>query len=116
MSLSLKSDSASMLTVGNKQYHYFSLARAAKKLGDGSKLPKSLKVLLENLLRHIDGTSVVEQDLQAIIDWQKRGTQTGKLLTDLLVYSCKTLRVFPQLLTLRRCVKPLSLLGGMLNK
>ncbi|ELY3854265.1 aconitate hydratase AcnA [Providencia huaxiensis] len=73
MSLSLKSDSASMLTVGNKQYHYFSLARAAKKLGDGSKLPKSLKVLLENLLRHIDGTSVVEQDLQAIIDWQKKG-------------------------------------------
>ena len=73
MSLSLKSDSASMLTVGNKQYHYFSLARAAKNLGDGSKLPKSLKVLLENLLRHIDGTSVVEQDLQAIIDWQKKG-------------------------------------------
>lgn len=73
MSLSLKSDSASMLTVGNKQYHYFSLARAAKKLGDDSKLPKSLKVLLENLLRHIDGTSVVEQDLQAIIDWQKKG-------------------------------------------
>ena len=73
MSLSLKSDSASMLTVGNKQYHYFSLARAAKKLGDGSKLPKSLKVLLENLLRHIDGTSVVERDLQAIIDCQKKG-------------------------------------------
>ncbi|HEM7131041.1 aconitate hydratase AcnA [Providencia rettgeri] len=71
MSLSLKTTSASTLNVGNKQYNYFSLALAEKKLGDGTKLPKSLKVLLENLLRHIDGSSVVEQDLQAIIDWQK---------------------------------------------
>ncbi|MBV2190824.1 aconitate hydratase AcnA [Providencia rettgeri] len=71
MSLSLKTTSASTLNVGNKQYNYFSLALAEKKLGSGTKLPKSLKVLLENLLRHIDGSSVVEQDLQAIIDWQK---------------------------------------------
>ncbi|WP_272520091.1 MULTISPECIES: aconitate hydratase AcnA [unclassified Providencia] len=71
MSLSLKTTSASTLNVGNKQYNYFSLALAEKKLGDGTKLPKSLKVLLENLLRHLDGSSVVEQDLQAIIDWQK---------------------------------------------
>lgn len=71
MSLSLKTASASTLNVGNKQYNYFSLALAEKKIGDGTKLPKSLKVLLENLLRHIDGNSVVEQDLQAIIDWQK---------------------------------------------
>ncbi|HGN1707205.1 TPA: aconitate hydratase AcnA [Providencia rettgeri] len=71
MSLNLKTASASKLTVGNKQYNYFSLALVAEKLGDSSKLPKSLKVLLENLLRHIDGSSVVEQDLQAIIDWQK---------------------------------------------
>ncbi|EPG7576779.1 aconitate hydratase AcnA [Providencia rettgeri] len=71
MSLSLKTTSASTLNVGNKQYNYFSLALAEKKLGAGTKLPKSLKVLLENLLRHIDGSSVVEQDLQAIIDWQK---------------------------------------------
>lgn len=71
MSLSLKTTSASTLNVGNKLYNYFSLALAEKKLGDGTKLPKSLKVLLENLLRHLDGSSVVEQDLQAIIDWQK---------------------------------------------
>ncbi len=71
MSLSLKTHSAATLTVGNKQYNYFSLGLAAKKLGNGSQLPKSLKVLLENLLRNIDGKSVVEDDLQAIIDWQK---------------------------------------------
>ncbi|HBO22999.1 MAG TPA: aconitate hydratase AcnA [Providencia sp.] len=71
MSLNLKTQSAAVLDIGNKQYNYFSLALAEKKLGDGARLPKSLKVLLENLLRNIDGKSVVEQDLQAIIDWQK---------------------------------------------
>ena len=71
--VSLKTDSAAILTVGNKQYHYFSLSKAAKKLGDSTRLPKSLKVLLENLLRNIDGKSVVDADLQAIIDWQKNG-------------------------------------------
>ncbi|HHR6140200.1 TPA: aconitate hydratase AcnA [Providencia alcalifaciens] len=71
MSLSLKANSAATLNVGNKQYNYFSLALAEKQLGSGARLPKSLKVLLENLLRHIDGKSVVDADLQAIIDWQK---------------------------------------------
>ncbi|WP_265693114.1 aconitate hydratase AcnA [Providencia rustigianii] len=71
MSLSLKTESAATLHVGDKQYNYFSLSRAEQKLGSGERLPKSLKVLLENLLRHIDGKSVVEADLQAIIDWQK---------------------------------------------
>ncbi|ELZ5937884.1 aconitate hydratase AcnA [Providencia stuartii] len=73
MSLSLKTQSASTLSVGSKLYNYFSLPIATKQLGDATKLPKSLKVLLENLLRNIDGKSVVEADLQAIIDWQKTG-------------------------------------------
>lgn len=73
MSLSLKTQSAATLSVGSKLYNYFSLPIATKQLGDPTKLPKSLKVLLENLLRNIDGKSVVEADLQAIIDWQKTG-------------------------------------------
>ena len=39
------------LTVDGKEYDYFSLAEAAKTIGDISRLPYSLKVLLENLLR-----------------------------------------------------------------
>ena len=39
------------LEIDNKTYHYFSLPEAAKTLGDLDKLPMSLKVLLENLLR-----------------------------------------------------------------
>lgn len=73
MSLSLKKQSAAKLSIGSKLYHYFSLPVATKQLGDAAKLPKSLKVLLENLLRNIDGKTVVEADLQAIIDWQQTG-------------------------------------------
>ncbi|MBN8815378.1 MAG: aconitate hydratase AcnA [Sphingomonas sp.] len=58
------------LTAGGKSYDYFSLAKAAAKLGDISRLPFSMKVLLENLLRFEDGVTVTTDDVQAVIDWQ----------------------------------------------
>ena len=42
-----------------------------EQLGDVSRLPKSLKVLLENLLRWQDGDSVTEEDIQALAGWLK---------------------------------------------
>jgi len=49
----------STLAVANKTYHYFSLPAVAKASGiDLSKLPFSLKILLENLLRREDGIEV----------------------------------------------------------
>ena len=59
------------LKVDDKTYHYFSLALAAKSLGDLSRLPMSLKVLLENLLRWEDGKTVTEPDLKALAAWLK---------------------------------------------
>ncbi|MDQ0251500.1 aconitate hydratase [Sphingomonas kyeonggiensis] len=59
------------LTVGTASYDYFSLPKAAKKLGDISRLPFSMKVLLENMLRFEDGVTVTKDDAQAIVDWQK---------------------------------------------
>ena len=59
------------LTVGGKSYEYYSLAKAAAKLGDVSRLPFSMKVLLENMLRFEDGVTVTPEDAQAIVDWQK---------------------------------------------
>src|SRR5688500_13856349 len=61
----------STLAVGDKSYSYFSLAKAAEALGDISRLPFSMKVLLENLLRFEDGVTVTRDDLQAMVDWQK---------------------------------------------
>lgn len=47
------------------------LPLAAKSLGDITRLPKSLKVLLENLLRWQDGNSVTEEDIHALAGWLK---------------------------------------------
>ena len=60
------------LTVGAQSYDYFSLPEAEKNGLDGiSKLPFSLKVLLENLLRFEDGTSVTADDIRACAGWLK---------------------------------------------
>ncbi|WP_416146910.1 aconitase family protein, partial [Pseudomonas syringae] len=57
------------LEIDNKTYHYFSLPEAARSLGDLDKLPMSLKVLLENLLRWEDNKTVTGNDLKALADW-----------------------------------------------
>ena len=61
------------LTVGGKTYVYYSL-RAAEAAGlDGvSRLPASMKVLLENLLRHEDGRSVTKQSIVNVARWLKK--------------------------------------------
>ena len=61
------------LAVDGKTYHYFSLPEAAKSIGDITRLPYSLKVLLENVLRFEDGRSYFTKDAQAIADWVKEG-------------------------------------------
>ncbi|ENW93790.1 aconitate hydratase AcnA [Acinetobacter sp. NIPH 298] len=59
------------LDVGSKKYQIFNLKRAAQTLGNIDHLPKSLKVLLENLLRFEDQESVKVEHIQALVDWQK---------------------------------------------
>ncbi|HEY2070539.1 MAG TPA: aconitate hydratase AcnA [Rhizomicrobium sp.] len=60
------------LTVGGKTYGYYSLTSAEKNGLKGiSRLPYSMKVLLENLLRHENGQSVVADDIKAIAAWIK---------------------------------------------
>jgi aconitate hydratase len=59
-------DTQQQLTVNDEQFHIHSL----KGFGDKAKrLPFSLKILLENLLRNEDGVNVKEQDIQALLDW-----------------------------------------------
>ncbi|MFZ5610509.1 MAG: aconitate hydratase AcnA [Pseudomonadota bacterium] len=67
------------LKVGAKTYAYYSLGAAARKLGDISRLPFSLKVLLENLLRFEDGRTVTVADIKAVIAWQKKRTSTREI-------------------------------------
>src|SRR5215475_9673458 len=64
-----------ILKVGAKTYEYFSLPEAEKNgLSGIARLPISLKVLIENLLRHEDGRSVTADDVHAVLDWLKTRT------------------------------------------
>lgn len=68
------------LNVQGKSYSYFSIA-ALQELGYGqlSKLPFSLKVLLENLLRYEDGESVTVDDIKAVAMWLKDKKSTREV-------------------------------------
>ena len=60
------------LEVGGNKYDYFSLPAAEKAgLNGVSKLPFTLKILLENLLRHEDDKTVTLDDIYALVDWLK---------------------------------------------
>src|SRR5476649_1068592 len=66
------------LKVGSKSYTYFSLKVVEKEVGDLSRLPFSLRVLMENLVRHEDGTTVKKADIAAFADWVKNGGKSTK--------------------------------------
>jgi len=68
------------LEVKGKTYSIWSLKEAKNQgLGDIDKLPKSLKVLLENLLRHENGSTVVWDDAKAVNDWMKEKKSTREI-------------------------------------
>ena len=65
-------NSLSELKIDNKKYKFYSLKIAEENGLDGiSKLPKSLKVLLENLLRYEDDLSVTKNQIEALKNWLK---------------------------------------------
>ncbi len=67
------------LTVDGKSYDYFSLKEAQAKIGDLSRLPYSLKVLFENLLRFEDGRSVQVEDIESLKTWLKDKHSTQEI-------------------------------------
>ena len=67
------------LEVNGKTYHYYSLPEAAKQLGDISRLPTSLKVLLENLLRWEDNVTVRADDFSSLAVWLKTHTSEREI-------------------------------------
>jgi aconitate hydratase len=67
------------LTAGGKSYEYFSLPEAAKTIGDIARLPVSLKVLLENILRFEDGTSYSVEDARKIAEWLSAASSTKEV-------------------------------------
>ncbi|WP_101067889.1 aconitate hydratase AcnA [Roseovarius salinarum] len=67
------------LQVGDQSLAYYSIAAAeAAGLGDFSRLPIALRVVLENMLRYEDGKTVVTDDIKAFSDWAAQGGQTAR--------------------------------------
>ncbi|PLL13117.1 aconitate hydratase AcnA [Tabrizicola sp. TH137] len=67
------------LTIGGKSVAYYSIPAAqAAGLGDFSRLPAALKVVLENMLRFEDGKTVSVEDIRAFGDWAKLGGQNPR--------------------------------------
>ena len=65
-------NSLTSININEKEYNYFSLKIAEKNGLKGiEKLPKSLKVLLENLLRYEDGKTVTKDQILALQKWLK---------------------------------------------
>ncbi len=62
------------LDVGGREFHYFSIPEAAKTIGNVDRLPVSLKVLLENVLRFEDGGATTVADAKAIAEWVNTAT------------------------------------------
>ena len=92
-------NSLKSININNSEYKYYSLAEAEKNGLDGiSKLPKSLKVLLENLLRYEDNLSVTKNQIKAIQEVVKdKKIIQLKLLIDQLEFCYKIILEYQQL-------------------
>src|SRR3982075_950320 len=67
----------STLNVGDRSYEIWSLAALPQdKL---ARLPYSLKILLENLLRFEDGVSVTRGDIEALLEWDPQATPAHEI-------------------------------------
>ena len=69
----------STLDVDGKTYHYFSIPKAETTIGDVSRLPVSLKVLLENVLRFEDARSYTIEDAKAVAGWLEAGRSSKEV-------------------------------------
>ncbi len=67
------------MTVDGQDYQYYSLKKVEKTIGNISKLPFSLKILLENLLRFEDGHSVDVEDIKALGQWLETKQSTKEI-------------------------------------
>lgn len=66
------------LAVGHKSYEYFRLGAVASQ-AQLDRLPYSLKVLLENLVRHEDGVNITKSDIDALINWDAKAEPTTEI-------------------------------------
>ena len=105
------------LKVGNKSYVYYSLKAAEKNGLDGiSALPNSMKVLLENLLRHEDGRTVTADDILAVKNWLTRRKSTREIAYRPARVLMQDFTGVPAVVDLATMRNAMSEIGGDANK
>jgi len=104
------------LTVGKKSYVYYSLKAAEKALGDMSRLPFSMKVLLENLLRTEDGQTVREQDVRGVAEWLKERRSSREIAFSPARVLMQDFTGVPAVVDLAAMRDAMQKLGGDANK
>ena len=102
-------NSLKKININNKEYNYYSIPEAEKNGLDGiSKLPKSLKVLLENLLRYEDDITVSKNQIIAIKNWlkiKKSNTEIAYRPTRVLLQDYTGIPAVADLAAMREAVK-----------
>ncbi len=68
----------STLNVGGNEYEIFRLSTLSPRF-DPTRLPYSLKVLLENLLRHENGVDITRQDIEALAGWDAKAEPSTEI-------------------------------------
>ncbi len=80
MALSNNLDTLSDLSVGDKTYKIYSLAKLEERYGVSiSRLPFSIRILLENVLRNFDGKTVTEQHVESLANWDPSNTDAKEI-------------------------------------
>ena len=80
MALSNNLDTLSDLPVGDKTYKIYSLAKLEERYGVSiSRLPFSIRILLENVLRNFDGETVTEQHVESLANWDPSNTEAKEI-------------------------------------
>ncbi len=80
MALTNNLDTLSDLTVGDKTYRIYSLAKLESRYGVSiSRLPFSIRILLENVLRNLDGKTITEQHVESLANWDPSNTEPREI-------------------------------------
>jgi aconitate hydratase len=102
----------SELKVGSKKYKFFSIKKAAQKLGvDLTKLPISLKILFENILRHEDGVEITQETIKSFVKWLDKNSSNDEISfhpTRVLMQDFTGVPAVVDLASMRNAVKDLG--------
>ena len=106
---------ASSLSVTGQDYRYYSLEKLAQQ-HDISRLPFSLKILLENLLRHEDGVDVTRSDIEALCNWNPKAEPNTEIAFTPSRVVLQDFTGVPAVVDLAAMRDAMTSLGGKANK